>query len=956
MSRTNLLADHSLCRFCSTDRSSYIKGILLFSCLLLFFFRDALFNTTLPLFRDSSNFFYPLWAYVINEYRQSRLPLWNSYLNFGAPLAAENSCAAFYPGIAILALPLPFHVCYLLFLVIHLSFAAWGIVRLARQCGLTAQGASLAAISYPFSGYVIFQIYNPIFLISAAWLPWAVEAMLSLVLKNDGPRPRLIVDPVAKNKQKNSWQTVSSLLSRDMAVLRFGLFLALMVLGGDPQTAYHCVLLALVTWVATIIGAAKRRLGGDRSYSRLRASIGLGVPLALAILIGFLLAAVQIIPTLAYASVSERILLKSLVFDAASTNRQKAPQDRASASINTLADAAIARQRLHWQRVIYDFSTPAYRWIEFLWPNFGGRPLSFNTRWIAAIFPEGRWWTPSLYMGLFPFLLAVSSLRFCPGKRNSASGDLDWEGQKPGKPRELNEQYLERIRVWFSWVSVFSLVAALGWYGPAGIWQALWGGEGGQSGGTNVLPPVGGVYWFLTCVLPGYRFFRYPSKWLVFATLALSILGALALDRLHKRTMRRLVRTMTSLLIIFLLAFILFLLAWPLWDYAQRSVPPDPVFGAFEAQRAKWETLRGLAVLVALIALALGVTMRSSPRDWPMFIIGVTALDLAINQCWMIFAVDIRGDPPVVADAQPPRRFWQKWCDYPKEWLEPSPARIEELHAWERETSAVRWGMVTGNVPLQSYGTLIPADYYVFLAVLHEFMNRHGLAEPPAETLALLGAFPSDHGCTGGPTKRENVVKPLELDQSRYCFFSHHYIQQNSMGFPHLNIWQLIEFVFFPGQRPRGPSDPLVVEASGPIERGPPDEAYPDSRGPVTAMETEYCQLREFQPGRVVIEACVTKPGILVLGEQCLPGWRVRVVSQDRSTSWNTSPLRVNRIMMGVALPPGKWETTWTYRDSGLFLGAAISAMAWIAIICMTLLQVVRRWRSESPTLGEGTV
>ncbi|MGQ9504056.1 MAG: hypothetical protein ACUVQR_04020 [Thermogutta sp.] len=875
--------------------------------------------------------------------------MWNSYLNFGAPLAAENSCAAFYPGMLILALPMPFHRCYLIFLLIHLSLAAWGILRLARQCGVTGWAASLAAISYPFSGYVLFQIYNPIFLTSAAWLPWVIEALFSLVFQKDPQCQGSILDVAATDERSGFSQMVISLFGHNAAALRFGVLLALMVLGGDPQTAYHCVLLALVTWVATIIGAAKRRLGGDRSHSRLRTSISLGIPLAVVILTGFLLAAVQIIPTLAYTSVSERALLKSLTHDAAESAGQKAKDNHEGGSISALVNAAIARQRSHWHRVIYDFSTPAYRWIEFLWPNFGGRPLPFNTHWIAAIFPEGRWWTPSLYMGLFPFLLALSSLRFWSGKRNSASADLGWEGQTGRKARELNELYLQRIQVWFSWVSVFSLVAALGWYGPAGVWEALRGGAADQAAVTDVLPPVGGVYWLLTCILPGYRFFRYPSKWLVLTSLGFSMLSALALDRVDKRMMRRLVHVMMALLIAFIVLLVVFFVASPLWDYAQRNVPPDPVFGRFQAEQARWETLSGLAIVGGMIALWLGIIGRLPPRAWPVFIVGLTALDLAINNAWMIFPVNVPGEPLCLANRQPPRRFWRRWCDYPKGWLEPSSTRIKELHDWERETSAVRWGMVTGNVPLQSYGTFIPADYYVFLALLHEFMYRHGLTEPPPETLALLGALPVNHRHDLGAVESDPASSQAPNDQSRYCFFSHHYKELNSTGLAQSNVWQLTESVFFPDGRPRSFSEPLLVETARRFDSRLLRESCPRSEEMIATVDEEYCQTRKFQPGHVVVEAALTKPGIVVLAEQFLPGWRVRVLSEDHSHSRTTSPLRINRVMMGVALPPGKWEITWIYHDPGLAPGAAISGVAWLAVIALTWLRLVRHEQKRFP-------
>ena len=952
MCRTNLIGNHLLPRLFTALRSHRITGIFLFSFLILFFFRNALFHNSVPLFRDGSNFFFPLWLFVINQYRQGRLPLWNSYLNFGAPLAAENSCAAFYPGIAVLGLLVPFHTAYLIFLLVHLSLAAWGAARLVRKCGGTVQAASLAAISYPFSGYVLFQIYNPIFLISAAWLPWAIESLLEILLLRENSGQQSIVHNPTRSNRKSLPKTSISFLGRNTAAIRFGVFLALMVLGGDPQTAYHCVVLASATWIARMIGAVRRHIGGRTNCAPLTPVIGLAIPLGLAVVIAVLLAAIQIIPTLSYARLSERALLKSVADNSPIEARPYAVQNTTERTKETLASAAMKRERSQWSRVMYDFSTPAYRWIEFIWPNFGGRYLPFNTRWLAAVFPEGRWWTPSIYMGLLPFSLAVLNMRFWPDRRSSSTENLAPDCQN--RRESPCEQRVEKIRIWFSWVSAFSLLAALGWYGPAGMLEGLRGSETGHTNTVGILPPVGGIYWLLTYLLPGYQFFRYPSKWLVLATLGFSVLGAMAMDRIDSKIMRRLIRALMALFAAALCLLVIGLLVPQWWDYARGHVPPDPVFGSFAVERARWETLVGLASLAGLIAVGLGVVARSSPSWRPTLIILLTVLDLVIHNSWMVFSVNVHGDLQQIAGHQPPLRFWQKWCDYPREWMIPSSTRIQALHDWERQTSAVRWGLVTGYAPLESYGTLLPGDYYVFLAILHEFMNRHGLTNPPEETPRLLGAISNDD-------RQQHQTKPgrsreqLSLDQPCYCFLSHNY---EMIAFPcssQPNVWQLTELVFFPDGRPRGPSEPLLVESSdsnvlgilgqSPLQGG---ETFP-------ATGQESCHIHRFQPGHITIEAMVMKPAILVLAEQFLSGWRVRVQSQDHSTSWETSPLRVNRIMMGVALPPGEWQVTWSYRDPGLGLGAAISGMAWLTLIILAMVRAIRAIQCRSSQKSESS-
>jgi len=915
-----------------------VGAILIFCLLLLIFFRDAFFNGSIPLFRDGGNFFFPLWTYLTGEYRQGRLPLWNPYINLGAPLAAENSCAAFYPGMAILALPVPFKTAYLVFLLVHLGVGAWGIVRLARKCGATTAGAFLAMLSYPFSGYVLFQIYNPIFLVSAAWLPWAVDALLEIVLRTGASLKDFYVKNETHQGTKLPTQVWISFWDQVAPVTRFGVFLSLMVLGGDPQTAYHCVILACATWIIQIMRTLRNRLRGRKDPSRLTSVLGVGLFLGAAMVIAFLLAAIQIIPTAAYTSVSERELLKPSVSRLVpKTCKNSEFQNGNSMSDTALASTARKRHESLWDRVIYDFSTPAYRWIEFIWPGFGGRPLPNNTRWLAAFVAEGRWWTPSMYMGLFPFLLAVLGMQFWPARNKRLAAHPG--GLCETKPPVvcLQSQSMERVRIWLSWVSVVSLLAATGWYGPAGLFEGLQACSAKHPDAVTVLPPVGGIYWMLTQVVPGYEFFRYPSKWLVIATMALSVLASLAISRIDANHIRRLTWLSMSIIVsaICLLAIASFIPR--LWDYTARHAPVDPVFGAFEPKQAKLEVITGLAIVGGLAGAWLCIAHRVPQRFLPIAILLLTACDLVFQNGWLILPVRAEESPKLAGHPQPPTRFWQKWCEYPKEWVAPSTNRIQELYDWEKASSAVRWGMVTGHAPLQSYGTLVPADYYAFLAILHEYMNRHRLPTPPRETLKLLGALPTGDVNMPDDRKSSPGMARDSFCENHYCFLSHDWVNLTTQELSQSDTWTLTESVFFPLGRPRSLSDPVVVETSdADWQRFLGQTGRKNEESTATTVK-ERCHLESFRAGDVVIGVCLRKPGIVVVREQFMPGWHVTVTSQDRTMTWSTSPLRINRIMMGVALPPGEWQITWTYRDPGLKLGTVLSGVAWFGLAFLAI-------------------
>lgn len=138
-----------------------------------------------------------------------------------------------------------------------------------------------------------------------------------------------------------------------------------------------------------------------------------------------------------------------------------------------------------------------WRLAELVWPNVSGRQYPIHRRWLEVIPAEGRVWTPTLYMGLFPLVLALSRLRFRRGP------------------------IYER---WLTWVAVLATVASFGYYG-LGWLLAECRVDSGVGG------PFGGLYWLMNLLLPGYLRFRYPAKLLVLAALAVSVLAAKGWDR-----------------------------------------------------------------------------------------------------------------------------------------------------------------------------------------------------------------------------------------------------------------------------------------------------------------------------------------------------------------------------------------------------------------------------------------
>jgi hypothetical protein len=104
----------------------------------------------------------------------------------------------------------------------------------------------------------------------------------------------------------------------------------------------------------------------------------------------------------------------------------------------------------------------------------------------------------------------------------------------------------------------------------------------------------------------------------------------------------------------------------------------------------------------------------------------------------------------------------------------------------------------------------------------------------------------------------------------------------------------------------------------------------PTALGNLVNAGAEACNVVDVNPQRVEVEAELTRPGLVVLGDQYDPGWQLEV----RTAGQGQRPartLQTDRVLRGVWLPPGRHRLIYTYRPATFYLGAAISLAAWLA-------------------------
>ncbi len=266
------------------------------------------------------------------------LPLWNPWLGMGAPLFANYQSALLYPPNWLL---LATDVAWgqTLLVLLHLMWAGFGMALLARSLGLGKFAQAISGIAYAMSGYLVARSGFLSINATAAWLPWILYAAEGLVRS-------------AGTSSVASSGLLRSLRWRAAALL--GFVLGLQWLAGHAQVAWYTLIL-LVVWV----------IFRARSNSvPIRSAV---LMLAVAGALGFAIAAVQLIPTLEYASISNRA---------------------------GDLDPEFALTYSFWP----------WRALGLVAPDLFGNPGT------ADYWGYGNFWEDAIYVGVLPLLLAIGAL------------------------------------------------------------------------------------------------------------------------------------------------------------------------------------------------------------------------------------------------------------------------------------------------------------------------------------------------------------------------------------------------------------------------------------------------------------------------------------------------------------------------------------------------------------------
>jgi hypothetical protein len=365
--------------------------------------------------------------------------------------------------------------------------------------------------------------------------------------------------------------------------------------------------------------------------------------------------------------------------------------------------------------------------------------------------------------------------------------------------------------------------------------------------------------------LPGMSYFRFPTRFLVFVDLALAMLGAFGLAHLLEGLKRRGLRLAAC-------ATVLAVTAADLWVHQMRQVPQVP----WSAWTSSIGTVRFLHE----------AKVRSG-GPWRCFSVDSLGVHRQIYHAARGWAGDLSGYVLHRALLQPSFNLLFD-LERPDGYANLVPRHYEGVWGSEKDPGLVRtsgsWGA----------GRWSPRAELV--ALLRLFNVRYLLSPWPVESPAFALAATSSEG-----VRIYETIDPL----------------------PRAFV---VGRVLAP---PGADASPAILARAG---FDPRAEAFVHDSGvtlPPDSRSTTDVRIIEHRNLRVVLEASLEKPGLLVLSEGYYPGWIAKVDGRPARI------VRANFMMRGVSLAAGRHEVVFEFRPRSILMGFALSAVGILGIAAM---------------------
>ncbi len=930
-------------------------------------------------FRDAAHYYYPLYQRVEAEWDAGRWPLWELEENGGMPLLGNPTAAVLYPGKLIYRV-LPYPLAARVYVIAHTLLALAGAAALARGLGICPTGSVVAGAAYAFGGPVLFQYCNIIYLVGAAWLPWAF----------------LAVD--AWLRRGRAW-----------AIPALGIALAMQVLGGDPQAAYLVGLCAGV--YAFVLVRSETRT--TTPAIRHRVAFALAAALALVVWVGVTLWLAYYLPIYRPKKVPVPTFWWNrwvpwlvaacwmiggfVLFErwrrgrpsAASLGRRLAGLLIAAAMAGALAAAQLlpvieftgrtGRAAEEGTHDIYPFSLEPYRTAELLFPNVFGTMDRTNRLWLNLVPPTDnhKIWVDSLYTGAAVLALALVGL----GGRDAPP----W-------------------RKWMKGIAVISLLASFGEFASP-IWLARYVEPAARLIGPHDPSPTnsirtdgflrdgdGSLYHLLSVAIPGFHQFRYPSKLLTLTTLALAVLAGHGWNRLESGARRAAIAWATALLGIAAAVGAGVGLARGRIVAAFASVDSSTIFGPLDPQ-GTFDDIFGAALHASCALAALLVVVsawRRSPAMARAALVLLVALDLGLANRRLVATTDqadferVPKALSLIAEAEKaspspgPYRVHRVPIWKPDRWRKVgSPNRYADFVRWERDTLQPKYGLPYGVEYTLTHGVAELYDYEWFFSPWTVLPDRAIASrinpKNPDERIVyyprrgfdmwntryfILPGIPAptnpDRGIASFLLDTETIYpKPGSFDgpdgarlREEQLLSEDVQILRNRAPMPRAWVVHDLKFLSpiegLSRQVRSGPMEEMLY-AADPLWNDPTRHVYDPSRvawvevedtnslarfhpgGAVGASET--VAVRYPSPERAELDVTLERPGVVVLADALYPGWTLTVDDKPATI------IRTNRMMRGAAVDAGKHRLVYEYRPRSFAIGKVVTVFGFLGLL-----------------------
>jgi hypothetical protein len=533
----------------------------------------------------------------------------------------------------------------------------------------------------------------------------------------------------------------------------------------------------------------------------------------------------------------------------------------------------------------------------------------------------------------------------------------------------------------------FSFAASLGGLGLVGLGRGAVALAAGDTRALGYRPgdEVGGLYWLLTVIAPGYAGFRYPSKWLTVFSLAFAQLAALVLTRFDEPAVRRRLAT-TCLALAVCMGVVTAALAARAAIVGIADVLPGPP-GDPRRAAAFWVVIAGAAQasLVAAVAASLlrgatSVVMGPSLRiPVTLALVVLTAADLAIAGRGQVFLepfgdlvragnyldglrderradlaaalptprMVVWGAPPKFVDHREPNRF-TRWTGVAMR------GHVPWVHGWgvfAESSTAFPATLKMLLEPIDADGRVcVPRRVFDQAAVEYFIVPLDGL------TRAYLQAQFADWSAgqrrgdyegpapAGPPLPQMPLFLPGEEQDAPVAL-----VIRNESALPRVRIvrdvlelepgtrrtWQpwldRLRLIAFPSPELPGLAGPVVIEAAAAGETTISLQEQSAGGAGAGVAASDECRIAIDESQRVVIECTLAEPGVVVLADTFDPDWRLFVTTDGRPRQ-EQPILRANQIQRACRLPAGRHLLEYEYRSRTFDRTIWITLGAWAAV------------------------